>query len=125
MHPSLEYDKQPRPTAWQPYTDAEFQAVATKKYWKLGKLGRGPESDAEKEKRLRVMQAKEFSEHIRRHNMYQISAELQRYLGPDTKVLEITIQLSTASCYARMTWEGRSPGRQGHQISSRQVNVWC
>ena len=48
LGPSLEYDKQPRSIDWQPYTDTEFQAAAPRKYWKLGKLGRGPESYTEK-----------------------------------------------------------------------------
>ncbi len=48
LGPSLEYDKQPRPTSWQPNVDTDCGGAASKKYWKLGKLGRGPESDADK-----------------------------------------------------------------------------
>lgn len=55
LGPSLEYDKQPRPTSWQPYTDVEFQQAAPRRYWKLGKLGRGPESDAEKVTNLSLL----------------------------------------------------------------------
>ncbi|KAK9833001.1 hypothetical protein WJX74_004012 [Apatococcus lobatus] len=75
LSPCLEYDKQPRPIVWQPYTDTDFQPAAPRKYWKLGKLGRGPESEADKEKRLRKIHAKEFSEQIRQHNMYQMATE--------------------------------------------------
>ena len=124
--PSLEYDKQPRPTTWQPDTDTDQGSAASRKYWKLGKLGRGPETEAEKvqmlwwllpspwlslplhtirlgpcrlyctiapqlmmldhihniyvpmqEKRMRVIQAKQFSEAIRQYNMYQVRLQWQ------------------------------------------------